>query len=192
MPRGRSAIGLFSLSASGNVGARISPFGIGGVLGRRLSQFGAFRKGQRFVRRSTIPAICFLSLGLASFAAAARADVVDDRVTAMKHIRNSYRVLVDMAKAGTFDAATAQNSAFEIVTEMMIFKELFPAGSQQGDKLSRPEIWTDRAGFDAAWEAGDSAASKLGTVNEADAYVPTLQTLAAACRGCHKKYVVAQ
>jgi cytochrome c556 len=147
---------------------------------------------KRLMKRSTIPAICLFGLGLASFATAGHADFVDDRVTAMKHIRNSYRVLVTMAQAGTFDATTAQNSAFEIVTEMMIFKELFPAGSRQGDKLSRPEIWIDRAGFDAAWEAGDSAASKLGTVNEADAYVPALQTLAAACRGCHKKYVVPQ
>lgn len=143
------------------------------------------------MRRSIIPAICVLGLCLASFATAGHADVVDDRATSMKHIRNSFRVLVEMAKAGTFDATTAQNSAFEIVTEMMIFKDLFPAGSQH-DKLSRPEIWTDRAGFDAAWEAGDSAASKLGTVSEADAYVPALQTLAAACRGCHKKYVVPQ
>ena len=47
-------------------------------------------------------------------------------------------------------------------------------------------------GFDAAWEAGDSAASNLGTVSDADAYVPALQTLAAACRGCHKKYVMPQ
>jgi cytochrome c556 len=144
------------------------------------------------VRRSIIPAICVFGVGLASFAAAGYADVVGDRETAMKHIRNSYRVLVTMAQGGTFDAAAVQNSAFEIVTEMMIFKDLFPAGSQEGDKLSRPEIWTDRAGFDAAWEAGDSAASKLGTVSEADAYVPALQTLAAACRGCHKKYVVPQ
>jgi len=144
------------------------------------------------MRGSNITAICFLGLGLASFAAAGHADVVDDRATSMKHIRSSYKVLVEMVQAGTFDAATVQNSAFEIVTEMMIFKDLFPAGSQSGDKLSRPEIWTDRAGFDAAWEAGDSAASKLGAVNEADAYVPALQTLAAACRGCHKKYVVPQ
>ncbi|HEV8391168.1 MAG TPA: cytochrome c [Dongiaceae bacterium] len=146
------------------------------------------------MKKSIVPATCLAALGLflGSFATAGHADIVDDRAVAMKHIRNSYRALVDMAQAGTFDAAMVQNSAFEIVTEMMIFKDLFPAGSQHGDKLSRPEIWSDRAGFDAAWEAGDSAASRLGSVSEADAYVPALQTLAAACRGCHKKYVVPQ
>ena len=148
------------------------------------------------MKKLAIPSIGLSALAftlcLVSFATAGHADVVDDRATSMKRIRNSFRVLVEMAKAGTFDAATAQNSAFEIVTEMMIFKDLFPAGSQHGDKLSRPEIWTDRAGFDAAWEVGDSAASKLGTVSEADVYVPALQTLAAACRGCHKKYVTPQ
>ena len=144
------------------------------------------------MRRSIIPAIGLLGFCLASFTTAGHADFIDDRQTAMKRIRNSFRVLVTMARAGTFDAAAVQNNAFEIVTDMMIFKDLFPAGSQHGDKVARPEIWTDRAGFDAAWEAGDSAASKLGTVSEADAYVPALEALAAACRGCHKKYVVPQ
>jgi cytochrome c556 len=116
----------------------------------------------------------------------------DDRARAMKRIRNSFRVLVDMAQTGSFDAVAVQTSAFEIVTELMIFRELFPSGSQNLDRLSRPEVWSDRAGFDAAWEVGDCAASKLGTVSEADGYVPALESLAAACRSCHKKYVVPQ
>lgn len=146
------------------------------------------------MKRSIIPAICLavVGLGLASFVSAGQADIVDDRASSMKRIRDSFRALVTMARSGTFDAAAAQDSAYAIVTELMIFKDLFPAGSQNGDRLSRPEIWTDRAGFDAAWEAGDSAASKLGMVSGADGYVPALETLAAACRGCHKKYVVPQ
>jgi len=148
------------------------------------------------MKRLIVPAILLavfsLGLCLGSFATAGHADFAGDRAAAMKRIRDSYRVLVDMAQTGAFDAAAAQNSAFEIVTELMIFKDLFPAGSQNLDRISRPEIWTDRAGFDAAWEAGDGAASNLGTVSEADAYIPALQTLAAACRGCHKKYVVPQ
>jgi cytochrome c556 len=133
-----------------------------------------------------------LWLCLGSFATAGQANLADDRADAMKRIRHSFRVLVDMAQTGSFDAAAVQNSAFEIVTELTIFRDLFPAGSQNLDRLSSPEIWSDRAGFDAAWEAGDSAASKLGTVSGADIYVPALETLAAACRSCHKKYVVPQ
>jgi cytochrome c556 len=148
------------------------------------------------VRRSIIPAICFYVVGavllLGPFAGAGAADMVGDRADAMKRIRNSFRVLVTMAQAGTFDAAAVQSSAYEIVADLIVFKDLFPAGTQNGDRLSRPEIWTDRAGFDAAWEAGDSAASNLGKVSDADAYVPALQLLAAACRGCHKKYVTPQ
>jgi len=129
-------------------------------------------------------------LCLGSLATAGQANLADDRAGAMKRIHNSFRVLVDMAQSGSFDAAAVQNSAFEIVTELIFFRDLFPAGSQNLDRLSRPEIWSDRAGFDAAWEAGDGAASNLGTVSEADAYVPALETLAAACRSCHKKYVM--
>ena len=133
-----------------------------------------------------------LWLCLGSFVTAGQASLADDRAGTMKRIRNSFRVLVDMAQTGSFDAAAVQNGAFEIVTDLIIFRDLFPAGSQNLDRLSRPEIWSDRAGFAAAWEAGDSAASKLGTVSEADGYVPALEALAAACRGCHKKYVVPQ
>ena len=148
------------------------------------------------MRRHIIPAICLcvVSAGLllGPFAGVGEADVVNDRAAAMKRIRDSFRALVTMAQDGTFDAAAVQSSAYEIVADLIEFKDLFPAGTQNGDRLSRPEIWTDRAGFDAAWEAGDSAASNLGTVGDADAYVPALQTLAAACRGCHKKYVMPQ
>lgn len=148
------------------------------------------------MRRYMIRAICLSAVGAGLFlgplAGAGQADVVRDRAAAMKRIRNSFRVLVTMAQDGTFDAATVQSSAYEILADLIVFKDLFPAGTQNDDQLSRPEIWTDRAGFDAAWEAGDSAASNLGTVSSADAYVPALQTLAAACRGCHKKYVMPQ
>jgi hypothetical protein len=57
------------------------------------------------------------------------------------------------------------------------------------DQAARPENWTDRAAFDAAWETGDSAASNLSTVTSVDGFVPALETLAAACRSCHKKYI---
>jgi cytochrome c556 len=148
------------------------------------------------VRRCIIPAIYLVVVGAALFlgplAGAGQADIASDRAAAMKRIRSSFRVLVTMAQAGTFDAAAVQSNAYEIVADLIVFKDMFPAGTQNGDRLSRPEIWTDRAGFDAAWEAGDSAASNLGTVSDADAYVPALQTLAAACRGCHKKYVMPQ
>ncbi|HEX6117883.1 MAG TPA: cytochrome c [Dongiaceae bacterium] len=153
-------------------------------------------RGQRFARRCIIPAIYLVVVGAVLFlgllAGAGQADIASDRAVAMNRIRNSFRVLVTMAQAGTFDAAAVQSSAYEIVADLIIFKGMFPAGAQNSDRLSRPEIWTDRAGFDAAWEAGDSAASKLGTVSDADAYVPALQTLAAACRGCHKKYIMPQ
>jgi len=148
---------------------------------------------KRPMRKVAVPIIALSILGLAlclgSFATTSDADVANDRVASMKRIRNSFRVLVDMAKAGTFDAAQVQSGAFDIVAEFIVFKDLFPTGSQNADQAARAEIWTDRAGFDAAWEAGDSAASNLGTVTSADAFVSALETLAAACRSCHRKYV---
>lgn len=145
------------------------------------------------MRKTVAPVACLLILGLGlslgSFPTASDADVANDRAASMKRIRNSFRVLVGMAQAGQFDPAQVQSGAFDIVAEFIVFKDLFPADSQNADQAARPEIWTDRGGFDAAWDAGDSAASQLGTVTSADAFVPALETLAAACRSCHKKYV---
>lgn len=142
------------------------------------------------MRFPTVPALCLLAFGLASFATASQADFADDREAAMKHIRNNYRTLVDMAKSGSFDPATARTSAGQIAEDLSAFKDLFPEGSEHADKASDPAIWSDRDGFEAAWQDARDAASKVAAVTEADAYVPAVQELAGACRSCHKKFVV--
>lgn len=145
------------------------------------------------MNKSIISAACLAVLGLGmfvgSFATAGQTDLVGDRAATMKRIRNSYRVLVEMAQSGAFDAATVMENSDEILTDMAIFKGLFPQGPQQGDAIARPEIWTDRRGFDKAWDAGENAVANLRKVSAADAYVPALESLAAACRGCHRNYV---
>jgi cytochrome c556 len=151
---------------------------------------------KRRMRKTFAPIVSLAALGsalfLGSLATTGEADDASDRSGAMKRIRNSFRVLVVMAQAGEFDAAQVQSGAFDIVADLIVFKGLFPAGSQNADQAARPEIWTDRSGFDAAWDAADSAAANLSAVTTADAFVPALETLAAACRSCHRKYLTQQ
>lgn len=127
--------------------------------------------------------------GLAVFATASQADVADDREAAMKQVRRGYRALLDMARADSFDAATAKDNAAQIRDALAKFKDLFPDGSQDADKWALPEIWSDRAGFERARLAADKAASDLAAVTAAEAYKPAFTALVATCKSCHDKFV---
>lgn len=69
---------------------------------------------------------------------------------------------------------------------------MFPPGSETGhDTKAKPNIWTDKAGFDRF--AGDMAAAgqKLATAANADdkaAFGDAFHDLGKACGGCHKAY----
>ena len=130
---------------------------------------------------------CLLLGGLAVVATASRADFVDDREAAMKQVRRGYRTLLDMALS--FDAATAQESAAQIRDALAKFKDLFPEGSQAGDKLALPEIWSDPAGFERARQAADKAAADLAAVTAAESYKPAFTALVSTCKSCHDKFV---
>ena len=132
---------------------------------------------------------CLLLSSLAVFATASRADFADDREAAMKQVRRSYRALLDMARSDSFDAATAQESAAQIRDALAKFKDLFPEGSQAGDKLALPEIWSDPAGFERARQAADKAAADLAAVTAAESYKPAFTALVSTCKSCHDKFV---
>ncbi|MEM7707186.1 MAG: cytochrome c [Pseudomonadota bacterium] len=91
----------------------------------------------------------------------------------------------------TFDADVVMQSLTTWRESAEAFGDLFPAGSETGEGTeAAPEIWSDRAGFDA------SLAKFLEDTNTAIAASP--QTLDAArpligaafknCKGCHDKY----
>ncbi len=91
----------------------------------------------------------------------------------------------------SFDADVVMKSLMTWQVSAEAFGDLFPEGSESGEGTeAAPEIWTDRAGFDAA------LAKFLEDTNTAIAAKP--QTLEAAqpligaafknCKGCHDKY----
>jgi cytochrome c556 len=71
---------------------------------------------------------------------------------------------------------------------------LFPPGSGEGhDTKAKPEIWTDRAGFEKAAADFAAAAGKLSEAaksGDPDAFAAQFKATGAACGACHKAYKV--
>jgi cytochrome c556 len=67
---------------------------------------------------------------------------------------------------------------------------LFPAGSQ-GDSRARPEIWRNKADFDAKAEALAAAATELarrGEAGDTAGYAAQAKVVQSACAACHAAY----
>ncbi len=68
---------------------------------------------------------------------------------------------------------------------------LFPEGSDVAGTDSRPEVWTDRAGFNAAAERFKTAVRALATpaaANDRAAFLTAWTAARATCGGCHDSY----
>ena len=72
------------------------------------------------------------------------------------------------------------------------FPALFAVGTQSGhDTKAKPEVWSDRAGFEKAAATLVSAAEKLAEVANADdkaGFATAYAALGQACSGCHRRY----
>ncbi len=142
------------------------------------------------MKRLAAATACLTLAVLGTFAVSVYADTVSDREDAMKHVGKAYKAIAGMAKAGTFDQAEINANATLIATKLEEFKGLFPAGTETGDKQASPDIWANRAGFDAAGAAARDAATKLAATDEAD-FQAAFKELGAGCKACHTKFRLA-
>jgi cytochrome c556 len=81
--------------------------------------------------------------------------------------------------------------ADQLVVLHKAFAGMFPAGSDKGDTLAAPAIWTDRAGFDAINAKTVDAATKMAAAARAGdrtAVGDQFKVMGAACGECHQKY----
>jgi cytochrome c556 len=68
---------------------------------------------------------------------------------------------------------------------------MFPAGTNLPNSHARPEIWSDRAGFEARAAAYAAAAAQLATVAQSGdraAFLTQWTAVRATCRACHDAY----
>lgn len=69
---------------------------------------------------------------------------------------------------------------------------MFPAGTESGHGTkAKPEVWSDRAGFQAAAAKLSDAADKLAgfaDANDKAGFATQFQALGGTCGGCHRAY----
>lgn len=136
--------------------------------------------------------------GLLGFAALA-ADVaatVKERQAVMKEIGGKTGAINAFIKEGKGTAADVEAAAKAIAADAGKIPSLFPEGSGL-DKIkdpltgAKPEIWTDRAKFEAAAKTLADEAAKLGDVAKSgnkDEIAAQFGKVGATCGTCHTSF----
>ncbi len=73
----------------------------------------------------------------------------------------------------------------------LMIDDIFPSGSGEGETRAKPEIWQNRAKFEAAAKALQSTTKELASVAETGdmaAVGAQLNKVGEACGGCHKPF----
>ena len=84
------------------------------------------------------------------------------RHEAMETVQESFKPLRAIAvKEAPFDAAVVKKNASTILEKLKEAHGQFPEGSGGGDSRAKPEIWSDRAGFDQAMKDAQAAATAM-------------------------------
>lgn len=139
------------------------------------------------IAKGLIAGAAIVALG----ASLALADAVEDRQAAMKAVGKAMGALAAIAKKeAPFDAAVVKENADIIAAKFEAAKTLFPDGSEKGavETYAKPDIWSDRAGFDAALAKAHEAAVAMAAVTEESQFGAALGALGNGCKGCHEKF----
>ncbi|WP_349364018.1 MAG: cytochrome c [Roseitalea porphyridii] len=141
--------------------------------------------------RTVTTAATLLAMGVTASLAQ---DPIEERQQIMKDNGQAMRVLVPMARGqADYDAEAALAAFVSIRDDAARFGELFPEGTETGgDTRAKPEIWTDREGFDAAVAAfvEDAEAAVAAAPADLDAFRPVFGAMAENCGDCHEVYQV--
>jgi cytochrome c556 len=123
----------------------------------------------------------------------ARADAVSARHAQMQMVGYHTGVLGGIAKGEVaYDSAVVDAAAQNLVAlSGMKHATLWIADTEQGaveGSRAKPEIWTDRAGFEAKFEDLSTAAQSLVGAADAAAVGAGMAALGESCKACHETY----
>jgi cytochrome c556 len=117
------------------------------------------------------------------------ADAYQDRHMLMEGINDAMKPLAAIAKKqAPFDAQVVKANATTVAENLKKAHGFFPPGSGGAESLAKPEIWTDREGFDRQMKDAQAAAVALQSVKDEAAFLPALRTLGGSCKSCHDMY----
>jgi cytochrome c556 len=140
--------------------------------------------------KRTLALAAGISMGVAlAWGVALASEPAHQRHEVMETVQESFKPIVLIArKEAPFDAALVKKNATTILEKLKEAHGLFPEGSGGGDSRAKPEIWTDRAGFDQAMKDAFAAATAMAAVTDEASFVPAMKALGGSCKGCHDKY----
>jgi cytochrome c556 len=146
---------------------------------------------KRWMQGALAATVALSFVGGVAVIAQAQTDVIKARQDNRKEItRIGGRELAPLVREnGSLTEIAAK--ADQLVTLHKAFAGMFPAGSDKGDTLAAPAIWTDRAGFDAINNKTVDAATKMSAAAKAGdrtAVGEQFRAMAATCGECHQKY----
>ncbi len=138
--------------------------------------------------------ILALSAGVAvaSGLATAASDPIAERKALMKAVGGATGAAGKMAKgAMDYDQSAAQKAFATMHDVAGKFGDLFPEGSEMGgESTASPNIWSDRAGFDAklAKFLADTGEAAANPAADLDGFRAQFGMVASNCKGCHTDY----
>ena len=150
--------------------------------------------------KKNVAAALVLALGVgiigagAGLAAGSADDMINARQAEMKVNVKAIKTLLAMVQGGTpFDAAAVQAAAKSISDAQAegVAKDVWNASYQTGTAVksnAKPEVWSDAAGFAAAWKNLDTAVAAVGASKDEASLKAAFPKLGAACKSCHETY----
>lgn len=118
-------------------------------------------------------------------------EAIKQRQKEMEGVYGAMKTFAAIAKKEQpFDAEVVQAAGASMAEHLANASELFPEGSAEGDAQTwaKPEIWSDREGFDDLMKSTHMAAMDMQSVTDAEALMPALGKLGNGCKSCHDMY----
>jgi cytochrome c556 len=136
------------------------------------------------------PVIVTMAIAIGVTAVVAQSDPIAERRAIMKGNGQAARTASQMIKGDVpFDLAKAQEifAGFQTAATKMVV--LFPDSSKAGDTTANDKVWSDTAGFKAAFDkfSADSKAA-AGSTKDLDSFKAAFGAVAQNCNSCHTTY----
>ena len=137
-----------------------------------------------------------LVIGAAGLARAADLAATPDAIVAGRQAAFDLQQGVFSAMKATIDAGGSvkplSDGAKGLVKWGTAMPGMFPAGTETAHNTkARPEVWSDRAGFEKAAADFEAASVKLAALADADdkaGFAEQFKATGATCGGCHRQF----
>jgi cytochrome c556 len=146
-----------------------------------------------FTRSAAQAAIVGFSLiAASSFAFAAGDDTIKERQGCMKANGGIMGVAVPMVKGEKpYDNAALQEAIGKMEAACANWANFWSEDSMKGasvETFAKEEIWTDKAGFEAAGGKSYTAMQALKATTDEASFKAAFPAVGAGCQGCHEKF----